>query len=282
MIVTEKHTRKGDAMSEPLIPGGYIILARSILESPTWKSLNLAHQRVFIEVLLQAQHTGKYVSRNGERIWLERGQIATSYQKLAGSINQPEITPKVVRGAIEKLCKLGFWAKDGAKSRAKKGILLTIVNYGLYQDPKSYQGQSDGQSDGQCLGRARAIYNNDNNVNKYIYKPGDEQEIFSYWNQKGIVTHQKITNHFHISIKRALMLYPVEQIKTAIDHYATMYFDESYSYCDYRWTIEKFLDDPKGIAYFFNDGQKWLSYINLRKGGSKNESEKIDDSDLIL
>lgn len=120
------------------------------------------------------------------------------------------------------------------------------------------------------------------NENINIYTIELEQELFNYWNQKGMVVHKKITNNFHIAIKRALSLYPIEDIKIAIDHYTTMYNDASYSYCDYRWTIEKFLDDPKGIAHFMDDGQKWLSYSN-RKGGKINKSEEeFDDSDLVL
>jgi len=119
------------------------------------------------------------------------------------------------------------------------------------------------------------------NINNNIYTIESEQELYNYWNQKGIVVHQKLTNNFHIAIKRALSIHSMENIKNAIDHYAIMFKDANYKYCDYKWTIETFLDDPKGIAFFMDDGQKWLSYSN-RKGGSKNETPEFDDSELVL
>jgi len=157
-------------MGEPLIQEGYIMIARKIRKSPTWQCLNIAHRIVMLELLLQAQHTPQFVSRNGEKIWLDRGQIATSYQQLANDVNSSDITPKVVRGAINKLEKLEFLAKDEAKARAKKGLLLTIVNWDLYQCPDNYKGKVEDKEtgkarakQGQSKGKARAINKNDNN-----------------------------------------------------------------------------------------------------------------------
>lgn len=123
------------------IPGGYVMLARKIRGSPLWKSLKATHRIVLIELLLQAQYQDGEVVRNGEVIFLKRGQIATSYQQLVDDIADKAITVKVVRNAIEKLGKHNFLAKDEAKSRAKKGLLLTIVNYGFYQDAQNYVGK---------------------------------------------------------------------------------------------------------------------------------------------
>ena len=157
-------------MGELLIQEGYIMIARKIRKSPTWQCLNIAHRIVMLELLLQAQHTPQFVSRNGEKIWLDRGQIATSYQQLANDVNSSDITPKVVRGAINKLEKLEFLAKDEAKARAKKGLLLTIVNWDLYQCPDNYKGKVEDKEtgkarakQGQSKGKARAINKNDNN-----------------------------------------------------------------------------------------------------------------------
>ena len=166
---------RGDYVNEPLIPKGYIIIARIIRESPTWQSLNAYHRLVLLEILLQAQHKPQEVARNGEKILLDKGQLATSYQMLANDINLKEITPKVVRGAVNKLEKLGFLVKDEGKARAKKGLLITVVNWGLYQTGESYESKGRAMSwakQGQSKGKARAINNNDKNVKndkKYIY-----------------------------------------------------------------------------------------------------------------
>ncbi len=257
---------------------GWIKLHRELLEKAIWKTSTTEQRVILITILLLANHEENQWEWEGKKFICKAGQLITSSTSLA---QKSGVSRQNVRTALKKFKEYEFLTYQSTKT----GILLTVINWDKYQVREKEPNQDTNQSltNSQPTPNQPLTTNkNDKNDKKYIYKPEDEQEIFSYWNQKGIVTHQKITNHFHISIKRALMLYPVEQIKTAIDHYATMYFDESYSYCDYKWTIEKFLDDPKGIAYFFNDGQKWLSYINLRKGGSKNGAEKIDDSDLIL
>lgn len=158
-------------MHSEIIPDGYILLARKIRKSTLWKSLKATHKVVMIELLLQAQFKDCDVIRNGEIIHLKRGQIATSYQQLVDDIGDKEITVKVVRNAINKLVNHGFLAKDEAKARAKKGLLITIINYDTYQNPDNYKGKdggkdmgNEGAKQGQSEGKARAINNNDNNV----------------------------------------------------------------------------------------------------------------------
>jgi hypothetical protein len=154
-----------------MIPEGYVLLARKIRKSPLWLSLKATHRIVMIELILQAQFKDGDVVRNGEIIHLKRGQIATSYQQLVNDIGDKEVTVKVVRNAINKLIKHGFLAKDEAKARAKKGLLLTIVNYDIYQTPENYKGKGKGEEKdnegakrGQSEGKEGAINNNDNNA----------------------------------------------------------------------------------------------------------------------
>lgn len=157
-------------MIDERIPEGYILLARKIRKSPLWRSLKATHKVVMIEILLQAQFKDCEVVRNGEIIPLKRGQVATSYQQLVDDIGDKDITVKVVRNAINKLIKYGFLAKDETRAKAKKGLLLTVVNYDLYQTPENYKGKEagresdkEGAKQGQSKGKEGAINNNDNN-----------------------------------------------------------------------------------------------------------------------
>lgn len=153
------------------IPGGYVMLARKIRGSPLWKSLKATHRIVLIELLLQAQFQDNEVARNGEILFLKRGQVATSYQQLVNDISDKDVTVKVVRNAIEKLVKQNFLAKDKAKSRSKKGLLLTIVNFEVYQDPQNYvvkdlvkETGSIRAKQGHCQGEVGAINNKEKKV----------------------------------------------------------------------------------------------------------------------
>jgi hypothetical protein len=158
---------------EPLIPDGYIMLARKIRRSPLWLSLKATHRIVMLEILLQAQFQDGEVVRNGEIIFLKRGQMATSYQMLVDDIADKDITVKVVRNAIDKLLKHDFLAKDETKARAKKGLLLTVVKYEDYQNPDNYKGKAKGKEEGitwakqgQSKGKEGAINNNGNKGDK--------------------------------------------------------------------------------------------------------------------
>jgi hypothetical protein len=159
---------------EPIIPEGFIILARKIRKSSLWQSLKATHRIVMIELLLQAQFKDGEVVRNGEILHLKRGQVATSYQQLVDDISDKDIKVKVVRNAIEKLVKHDFLAKDEAKAKAKKGLLLTVVNYGVYQDSDNYKGKDKGKvkgikgaKQGQSKGKAGAINKNGNKDNNF-------------------------------------------------------------------------------------------------------------------
>ncbi|GAB3801500.1 hypothetical protein GCM10028868_26450 [Virgibacillus kimchii] len=171
------------------------MLARKIRKSSLWRSLKATHRIVLIELLLQAQFKDGEVVRNGEIIFLKRGQIATSYQLLVDDIGDKDVTVKVVRNAINKLVKHGFLAKDEAKARAKKGLLLTVVNYDTYQTPDNYKGKdkdketgNEGAKRGQSEGKARAINKNgiNNDLNNGV---NNEQQhtaaVTQFWDNNG-------------------------------------------------------------------------------------------------
>ncbi|WP_141527877.1 hypothetical protein [Priestia megaterium] len=101
---------------------------------------------------------------------MKRGQVATSYQNLVNDIKSSEVTVKVVRSAINKLIKYDFLVKDEAVARAKKGLLLTLVNYDFYQSPDNYKGKARGRDKGTLKteerhyeGEVEAINNKVNN-----------------------------------------------------------------------------------------------------------------------
>ncbi|OAS19268.1 hypothetical protein [Paenibacillus oryzisoli] len=160
-------------MSEAVIPGGYVMVARQVRKSSLWLSLKCAHRMVMMEILLQAQWQDGDVIRNGEIIPLKRGQVATSYQQLVDDIADKDVTIKIVRTAIDKMERAQFLAKDEAVQKAKKGLLLTIVKYGYFQDSDNYKGRVEGNEEdkaraeqGQSEGRARAINNKGNKEKK--------------------------------------------------------------------------------------------------------------------
>lgn len=112
---------------------------------------------------------------------------------------------------------------------------------------------------------------NNTDVKKKIEKEKNSiQEIYDYWQSKDIIKHDENTEKRKNAITKVLKNYSIDKIKLAIDHYAEMYHS-NYEYCDYKWSLEVFLGREKGFTEFFDDGSKWLNYLNWKK---KQQDEK--------
>src|SRR5690606_37442417 len=62
------------------------------------------------------------------------------------------------------------------------------------------------------------------------------REIYEYWNSKGIIKHRKMTAQMRSRINARLREYSLDELKKAIDNYATVLNDENY-YWTHRWTL---------------------------------------------
>lgn len=97
---------------------------------------------------------------------------------------------------------------------------------------------------------------------------GDENEIFEYWNTKGLVKHKKINKNISEAISKALKEYEIDDILDAIDNYEEVVHDQTYFF-DTIWPLDKFLKQQNALPEFLNEGAKWLSYANRKNGGVK-------------
>lgn len=89
----------------------------------------------------------------------------------------------------------------------------------------------------------------------------EQQDIFDCY---ATIYHHRILNKsIQVAIKKALKLYSVEEIKTAINHYKKILYDEDY-YFNYRWKLEDFLTRGSGISTFLDSGEKWENYLRER------------------
>jgi len=77
--------------------------------------------------------------------------------------SKPQLTK-----ALRRLCE----GNMTATMKATHGIIITICNYDEYQDPKNYEGNSEGTTKEQRRkSRGNNIYKNDKNDKKNIYTP---------------------------------------------------------------------------------------------------------------
>lgn len=85
------------------------------------------------------------------------------------------------------------------------------------------------------------------------------ENIYNYWNSKGIIKHLNLSVEINNAIDKALKIYTEEEIKRYIDRYATAIGDKTYFF-DYKWTLKEFLTRKDGISSFTDEGSKWVNY----------------------
>lgn len=124
---------------------GYIKINRKILDNPFWMERPFDFSHAWIDLLLLASWKDHETISKGEVIQWKRGEVKTSYLKLAErwgwSVNK-------VRRTIRHMERLKMVTTDSTRH----GTTLTIENYTIYQDGRSTNGTTNGRPDGTTDG----------------------------------------------------------------------------------------------------------------------------------
>ena len=110
--------------------------------------------------------------------------------------------------------------------------------------------------------------------------PKELQELFDFWNSKGIVVHRTINEKMVKVLKKALDLYGQAQIKQAIENYSIVLSDSTY-YFKTRWTIGDFVTQANALPDFLPEGIKWINYqeyLKKSKKARKQDKYEIENS----
>ena len=108
---------------------GWIKLYRKTLKSDMYKSLNSKQRDVMMALLMMVNHKDQEWEWNGEIFKTKPGQVVTSIAKIKENCAS-DVSLQSVRTALLKLEKWGFLTNESTKT----GRLITIVNWGFYQD----------------------------------------------------------------------------------------------------------------------------------------------------
>lgn len=162
---------------------GWISLHRKIQESDIWVDEEPFDKRsAWIDLLLLANHKDNSMIFEGHKLVVERGQIVTSVRKLSLRWNRSvKWTLKVLR-LFEELEMI-------QKKSDNKKTLLTIVNYGIYQDggytedntedntketQRNTQRKRSGTTNNNDNNELNNELNNVNNKGRAVYYPENE------------------------------------------------------------------------------------------------------------
>lgn len=195
---TEQQKRSDYNVNAPLIPGGFILLSRKLIESEIWKKPPL-YLKVWVYLLLRAQHA-PYKK-------LHRGQLRTSIPEIQAAcswyIGFRKVTPtkaqifqvlewlRYPNGKTSRNSYVQNHERDATSTmiatlKGTHGLLVTIDKYDFYQDPKNYEGNTESinETGTEVIRRQRQpnnINKNLNNGNKNnIYTPEFEQWYSAY------------------------------------------------------------------------------------------------------
>ena len=105
--------------------------------------------------------------------------------------------------------------------------------------------------------------------------------LFETYNNQNIVNHRELTTKMKQAINAALKKDNQEDILKAIERYGQAYKDNSYQFCKYKMTLDKFLTQSNGYYDWLDEGQKWINYSDFKdKGatyaGADSQSSKKD------
>lgn len=167
---------------------GYILESRTILESDIWKKPPM-YFKVWHYLLMNAQHTNY---RN-----LKRGQLFTSIDQIREAcsyyVGYRKVKPsrKEIYGILEWLRNPHEGDNEGndegrmiVTMKVTHGMVISIVNYGVFQDPKFYEGNNEGRTKVTTKRTRRS--SEGNNTNKNDKKKNKNEKILSAGAQKKI------------------------------------------------------------------------------------------------
>ncbi|EPR42703.1 hypothetical protein dsx2_2620 [Desulfovibrio sp. X2] len=140
-----------------MIQGGYILKARKTLESELMDKPPL-YSKLWDWMLLRAEW------RDGMK--LKRGQFHTTIEEMRDAMSW-HVGYRLIRPTIKEIRSAYEWfARKSDEGQAKgtmigitkgtRGMLITVYNYELYQDPKNYEGHNEGHNEKSTKGELRA------------------------------------------------------------------------------------------------------------------------------
>ncbi len=217
-------------MAEPLIPGGYILLSRKIIESEIWQKPPL-YLKVWIYLLSRAQHTSFKKLIRGQ-LWITIAEIQEAcsymvgYRKETPSEKQIRSILNWLRNPYEETTNVPTKDSMIVITKGTRGMLITIENFNIYQDSKNYESNYEGvyecNDEKTAKGRVRAhdkqeCYKNDKDY--YVPEEQEQVEIFSEVKAEPIIMTPEESEY--IKVLESIDGYPLDR-KKDLDYFKTL------------------------------------------------------------
>lgn len=180
-----------------------------------------------------------------------------------------------------------FWSESTIKrtirSLEKKGLIITgnynkvkidktkwyTIDYEKLERMTSPSGQND-LSSGSKWSHGTG-QNDPTNTRDYTENTTEIyiNDIFDYWNSKGIIKHRTINQQMKSHIKARLKEYTVDELKKAILNYSTVLNNDEY-YWTHKWSLQDFMK-PNNVTRFVDEAEPLINFLkkSKRSGASR-------------
>lgn len=108
-------------------------------------------------------------------------------------------------------------------------------------------------------------------------KEKDVIKVFGWWNEQGIIKHQKPTEEITKAVAKFLKNNKIGEAKKAIERYKRVLVDKRYFF-NYKWSLKDFLNRKNGAVDFLDDGSKWNDYCQKIGINADEETQKQEEN----
>ena len=184
---------------------GWVKIYRELMEHHLWLRKPFSYGQAWVDMIMMANHEGRKILIGKEIVDIPRGSFWTSFQKLADRWGWSRhkvydfFTALNAEDMLEKTTKSSGQLSDNFPTNLrqkgnKQGTLVTLINYGLYQDNGTTEGQQkdNGRTTEGQRKDTNKKYKNDKNERNSLLPNGSMsfenddvpyQEVLDFYNQ---------------------------------------------------------------------------------------------------
>lgn len=148
---------------------GWVALYRKTMEKPIWHDSTAEQKVILVVLLMMANHKEKQWEWQGRPYKAKPGQFVTSINSIVEKCGKG-VSHQNVRTALKRFEKYGFLTNESTKQNR----LITIVNWGVYQD---FENQANKTTNSQLTDdqqSANSQLTTNNNVNNATMKQNNK------------------------------------------------------------------------------------------------------------
>ena len=249
---------------------GWVKIYRKILDNPIVCKDSETFS-VWIYLLLNATHNEYEIIFKGKRIKLKSGQLITGRESISKKL-------KINESKVQRILKLFENEQQIEQQTSNKNRLITIVNWGLYQDNEQQieqQVNNKRTTSEQQVNTNKNVKNNknDNNVKNNINSPAKAEQPAPK------ETKKKYGEYKHVMLKDSELEklkndYPnYEELITYLDEYIEM---KGYKAKSHYLAIKKWVVDAVNERKRSKPLPKWFNKDNQETNTTKEEQEELD------